>query len=181
MTAVAEKPDISRALKIHGYMQEAELEQLGKWAQTHPVIIEIGSYLGRSTRALADNTEGTVWAVDDWYGPRDVKLYEPDRKSIFGWFCDNMADHIRSFKVVPMRANTHIGYPMFWFTPDMIFIDGSHEYEDVVRDINWARTVMPNGLLCGHDSTHSAVFNALCDTLRRFERVPETTLWYTGE
>jgi hypothetical protein len=34
----------------------------------------------------------------------------------------------------------------------MIFLDGDHSYDAVIRDINWAISVMRDGgLLCGHD------------------------------
>ena len=50
--------DISRAKSVEGWMAEAELTWLACQAQTAKVIVEVGSHVGRSTRALADHTTG---------------------------------------------------------------------------------------------------------------------------
>jgi hypothetical protein len=63
-------------------MSIGELRFLAEHANKSKVIIEAGSYLGRSTRALADNTTWScIHAVDPWDGvyegydhPRDDAL-----------------------------------------------------------------------------------------------------------
>ena len=57
---------LDKALSIPGWMTVTEFCWLAEQATKHLRIVEIGSYLGRSTRALADNTPGWVLAVDDW-------------------------------------------------------------------------------------------------------------------
>jgi predicted O-methyltransferase YrrM len=54
--------NIARALATDGWMSEAELFWLATQAQQHRRIVELGSFLGRSTRALADHTPGIVYA-----------------------------------------------------------------------------------------------------------------------
>jgi hypothetical protein len=60
------------AIEIPGWMSEIDLQWLGEQAKHHDLIVEIGSYQGRSTRALGDNARGVVYAVDDWKGLRSV-------------------------------------------------------------------------------------------------------------
>src|SRR5947199_8512111 len=86
--------DISKALSIQGWMSEPELNWLAETAQTAKVIVEVGSHVGRSTRALADNTQGTLIAVDDWYGPRDTIIKHSERVSgtILKQFVQNLED-----------------------------------------------------------------------------------------
>src|SRR5262245_42246367 len=60
---------LERALAIEGWMAPRELFWLAEIAQNSDNIIEIGSYKGRSTRALCDNARGKVTAVDPWSGP----------------------------------------------------------------------------------------------------------------
>jgi predicted O-methyltransferase YrrM len=168
-------PSIERALTIDGWMTEPELLWLAKQASEHNSIVEVGSYLGRSTRALLDNTEGIVYAVDDWKGPRDA--YVENRKRIFTDFCLNIEEHITNNKVRVIRCD-HSDV-QFDGKADMIFIDGSHEYEDVKRDILfWKQKLLPGGLLCGHDATYPAVAEAITETLGDAVIAPDTTIWW---
>jgi hypothetical protein len=177
--------NIENAKRIDGWMSEKELHWLAAQASTKKSIVEIGSFLGRSTRALADNTEGVVYAMDDWKGPRDIYIAKETSNTFYDQFVENMGDLIASGKVVPVRANhreleTEI-------EPDMVFIDGSHTYEDVKADVEFWKTRVNGGVLCGHDIDYLTVSNAVRDTLGDdFTTVLETNLWYrktgfTGE
>jgi len=54
MEAIMSLIDISRADKIQGWMEIEELRWLAETAKMHSNICEIGSWKGRSTRAMAD-------------------------------------------------------------------------------------------------------------------------------
>lgn len=154
--------DISKALQIEGWMQPAELQWLAEQAQSSKVIVEVGSYLGRSTRALADNTQAILIAVDDFYGPRDtteIKRFE--RQTIFQRFVKNLEDsrcaQSKQLIVWP-HDHTDITPKLIAatfgaeFRPDFIFIDGHHEYVNVHHDISvWYPFLADGGLICGHD------------------------------
>src|SRR5258708_21030191 len=166
-------------------MSEAELTWLAEQAAWHKVIVEMGRYLGRSTRALGDNTTGTVYAIDDWYGPRDVEIPEEERTKIFETFVRNM-DGLRP-KVQPIRCDHGDALPTTEPLmgpptadgPDMIFIDGDHQYENVKRDIEtWWKRLKPGGLLCGHDVQLRGVSEALAETFGDVQIVPNTLIWY---
>lgn len=164
---------IEKALAIDGWMSEVELAWLAEQAATHYRIVEIGSHLGRSTRALADNTPGTVYAVDTWYGPPEVSIPIWEREKIYDQFLANMNGLIEAGKVVPLRVN-HRDIKVD-FIPDMVFIDGSHQYEDVKRDLEKWRGYP--ALLCGHDATWEEVKKALGELPDTIELVPDTDIW----
>jgi predicted O-methyltransferase YrrM len=168
---------LEKAMQIDGWMKPAELDWLRIQASQHNHILEIGSYLGRSTRVLGDNTPGKVIAVDDWYGPRDVNL--TDRARIYDTFHANLKDLIESGKVVPFRTDLNHFQWNGHGTPDMIFIDGDHAYESVARDI---RTMLPllanGGLLCGHDYNWPSVAQAVKELVPSARQVPNTAIWY---
>jgi len=150
--------DISRALAIPGWMDPPDLAWLAQAAVHAERIVEIGSWKGRSTRALADHTAGVVYAVDPWGGPyigaknRPLKL----KTAVLPAFTLSLQDHITSGRVVPMQATSSAAVPQlleqFGQTFDLVFIDGDHRRASVLQDIALARTILRDGgILCGHD------------------------------
>jgi len=152
---------IEKALSIRGWMTEPELWWLAIQASSRKKIVELGSYYGRSTRAIGDNTPGIVYAVDHFNGPADVSLLEFERTSIWPIFSKNLSDLIASGKVVPIKTNHE------QFDPpnddfDMIFIDGDHRYEATKRDIKrWIGKCRKPALISGHDYSHPGVRQAV--------------------
>jgi predicted O-methyltransferase YrrM len=140
--------DITKALGIHGWMTQDELEWLAEQASQRSTIAEIGSYRGRSTRALAENTAGTIIAIDTWDGSSD---FTPEQRAgLFEDFQRNMAglDNVRPLRMTSLEASESLGDRQF----DMIFIDAEHDYDNVKADIQaWLPRLKPGGLLCGHD------------------------------
>ena len=133
---------------------------LATQAQTHRRIVEVGSFMGQSTRALADNTEGMVFAFDNWQGPWDVEMTTEERQAIRSTFETNLAEHLASGKVVMLTGDHR--RPPTGLHPDMVFIDGDHAYESVLLDVSfWRAQLTPGGLLCGDDWDHVPVHSAI--------------------
>jgi SAM-dependent methyltransferase len=148
--------NINRALEISGWMDEAELLWLAEQAQCHKDIVEIGSWMGRSTRALADNTEGSVWAVDTWKGSDEhTHLLEGKSENwLYEEFQRNM-EGLPKGRLYPFRDLSLAAAECFQRMKikfDMVFIDADHGYECAKDDIQaWRKLLVPGGLLCGHD------------------------------
>lgn len=145
--------DITKALLIEGWMNLPELLWLAERAQQSNIIIEFGCYHGRSTRALADNTPGKVYAVDPWDGKYLLNDGRPAsfNTACYDNFASNLDSHIKSGKVIPIKNHSWA-----FKSPekaDFIFIDGDHRYEAVLDDIKHALKLlkMPGGILAGHD------------------------------
>lgn len=162
--------DLTRAQAINGWMDRKELRWLAGAARACTgAIIEVGSYEGRTTRALADNTSATVYAVDPWDG-RGVVSPTPGAvltDAAFPVFCLNLADHIAAGRVVPVKAILEEAVPKFadlglWRPPakvggaDLVFIDADHHYATIRRNIDIAlRLLRPGGIIAGHDFGHA--------------------------
>lgn len=141
--------NILRAVAIRGWMTEAELTWLAQQAEIHTKIVEVGSFCGRSCRALADNTWGTVTAVDTWGRETSIHAYG-DIEKVFEEFKANIADltNVRIVRMTSIQAAEYLKGEEF----DMVFIDADHNYEPVKADIQaWLPFIKPGGLICGHD------------------------------
>jgi predicted O-methyltransferase YrrM len=180
---------LHKALDTPGFMESQELIWLAVQARAHHRILELGSFLGRSTRALADNTAGVVYAADDWNGLRDqdwpselatelaTEVNANFRENCLLGFMTHLQDHIESGKVRVVHADHSLseGWPPF---PDMVFVDGDHRYENCKRDIeNALLRLRPGGLLCGHDRHWPGVKQAVAELLPGSVEVPNTSIW----
>lgn len=148
---------IENALKIDGWMNKGELEWLATQAENAQTIIEIGVWQGRTTTALADNTSGIVYAVDHFRGSPELTygLYGRDEFWQSSIFKMNLLPHLNSGKVKMVASPSDVAFTQFWNSgvrADFIFLDGSHHYMDVLREIMWYRQILnPGGIIAGHD------------------------------
>jgi len=160
-----------------------ELLWLATQALERQFIVEFGSFHGRSARAIADNMmpEGKLWCVDPWKG--DYKFEDgnviPITTYVMPDFVHNLQDHIDSGRVLPVRNFSYNFKPSFQV--DMVFIDGDHRYDTVVKDIKRAYELLrPGGLICGHDYDHPSwpgVRQAVTELVGPVEIVD--TIWHT--
>lgn len=168
---------------------DAERVQLAAWARDRKAIVEVGCWLGHTTRVLAGATPGTVWAVDHWLGtPNDCATqanFYPEvdalgAERIFGEFVRNIAgfDNVKVMRMSSVEAATLAAQHGKRF--DMIFIDADHSYDAVCEDIRaWRELLMPRGLLCGHDyrKSCSGVRHAV-DELVPARRIGPDAIWW---
>lgn len=181
-------PRIREAARIEGWMETDELLWLADMASTHTSIVEIGSWRGRSTRALADNTKGKVLCVDTWSLDHVVDLAEyynkgkqPDPDWVWDEFRINMVGLESKVHALRMTSSAAFAEIPDALKFDMVFIDGSHEYNDIRHDITaWRSKLTPGGLLCGHDYTHEwpDVIRAVDELVPNVKQVDKTSIWY---
>lgn len=154
---------VQAACGIQGWMTAPELEWLAKTAETRRTIIEVGSWKGRSTKALAYSTSGVVYAVDHFAGSKDelssshAEASRLGSDAIYDAFRANLATEIKVGRVVPVRSDSLEAIPILQKLlmekkADMIFIDCDHSYEAVKADIAaYMPLLADGGILCGHD------------------------------
>jgi hypothetical protein len=121
------------------------------------VIVELGAWLGTSTRWFCENSSAKVFSVDHWKGSiehqgrKDVKDKLPMLYETFLVNCWAFRD-----RIIPVRMDTISGMHYIHdndIKPDMIFVDASHEYDDVINDLETASMLFPKAILCGDDWT----------------------------
>jgi len=179
---------IEKATYCKGYMTDIELRWLAREAKKHRVVIEVGSWRGRSTRALGDNTLGVVYAVDHFNGSEGEQGWHSDARLndgdfAFIDFCNNNFDLIQSGRIIPLRGTSMNMAQLLkkhGVKADMIFIDADHSYEAVKRDVEtWQELLTDDGLLCGHDArAWAGVDRAISETLHQHYIGENTTIWF---
>jgi predicted O-methyltransferase YrrM len=136
------------------------------------VFIELGSWMGESAisiaRAIPEN--GILYCVDTWMGSKE-HANDPKLLTLYNQFLSNIVHTGLKNKVVPIQMRTDEAITYFYMNnilADAIYIDASHEYEDVVKDIeNYWPIVRPGGVLCGDDHDWPDVKKAVDEFLIR--------------
>ena len=148
---------------IPGWMSEPDMRFLfntAKAAKGAGVIVEIGSFKGRSTVALAlGSKEGNktfVYAIDkfeEFTANKNRNKYP----HFYEDFTRNVADANVSNIVFPMKMTSEKASTL-WCKNDcrdisFLFIDGDHAYESVKQDFElWAKHVIIGGTVAFHDT-----------------------------
>ncbi|MCH8999221.1 MAG: class I SAM-dependent methyltransferase, partial [Proteobacteria bacterium] len=129
-------------------------------------MVEIGSYLGRSTVVLGSVVKhicprAKVYAID----PHEGELTSPDgtpelADPTFEQFMRNIRAAGLETVVEPIRSRS---YEVKWDRPiSLLLVDGLHDYENVSRDFHHFEShVVPGGYVAFHDygDTYTGVKN----------------------
>ena len=194
---IADKLFPPAEMKIEGWMTPAELRWLKSAAASMGSIVEIGCWKGRSTHALASSCKGPVYAVDTWGGSPgelDGAHAEALHGRVYEQFVENLSDcnNVIIMREDSVTASQHFGYSpkrVSCFTDDgmyheedfdgsidMVFIDASHEYEDVKADIEAWRP-KARRLICGHDYNWPGVKRAVDEAFGGRATIAEGSIW----
>lgn len=138
---------------------------------------EVGAATGVTTKWLLDNcpTLGQLIIADDW---RPI----PNSGQ---WEMDNMEQIFRNkFKGEKrLLILKGLSWQMASRVPDIsldfVFIDASHDYESVKKDLKaWDPKIRPGGLLCGHDLHFEGVREALAELPETYFETGIDNTWF---
>ncbi|KOP26062.1 glycosyl transferase family 1 [Hapalosiphon sp. MRB220] len=148
---------------IEGFMIPGQEEYLFNKVKSLPedaVIVEIGSFKGRSTVAMGYACIGThrkIYAIDTWDG-NDSDFAE--RQFFEIWQQNIQANDLEEY-VLPLRGYSHDVLKDWQELTngkaiDFIFIDGSHQYLDVLKDFEMSFSLVKDGgWIAFHDVIHT--------------------------
>lgn len=173
-------------------MEPHELVWLASVAARSELIVEIGAWKGRTTRALADHARGSIIVVDNWCDAsenldlRNEELATRGPEAIEGDWRANLSDHLIGGRLQLLRGNS----PDMAIdvarcaadAPDFIFIDADHSVEGCRADIcGYEVLVRPGGILAGHDYTtdkHPGVRVAVDEHFGPLVRQGPGSIWW---
>lgn len=126
-------------------------------------FVEVGSWKGRSSLFMAteianSGKEIDFYCVDTWEGSIEHKNYT-ELQDLYSIFLNNMKPvekYYHHLKTPSLKAVNYFDDQSL----DFVFIDASHEYEDVKNDIiAWLPKVKKGGILAGHDYYENSTFS----------------------
>lgn len=118
------------------------------------VVIEVGSWLGSSTRHIAKTLppDGVVFAVDHWMGSANEDNSAFDIPNLYRQFLSNVIHEKLTHKIIPIKMSSDAAARSLNIYPDLIYIDATHEFASVFCDlVLWYPFVEGHGILCGDD------------------------------
>ena len=147
---------------VEGLITEAQTRRLFQRARGVPDggrIVEIGSFRGRSTIALALGAPGRteIVAIDPYLPSKDgapIDEGEAARESFFANLdACGVADRVRQVRQRSSEAVAQVDGEI-----DLLWIDGDHGYRAVRDDVDiWAARVPPGGTMLLHDAWSSVL------------------------
>lgn len=155
-------------------------------ADIEGMIVEIGSWEGRSTIALANAAHPrTIQAVDTWAGsPGEISADLASKRDVFAKWSANVQHYTKG----NVQANR---MPWRQFHNDMrnagpfdtppialLFIDAEHTYDEVHDTVlSFLPYMAPGSVICGDDSHHPPIRHAIDDLFGIGTLEFEATLW----
>jgi MMP 1-O-methyltransferase len=146
---------------VPGWMTRPELEVIARAAADvpeHGLIVEIGSFAGRSSVHWAANSRPSVeiccmdpfdFVIDDY----SFEHIQGDASAVRGrpsgeLFAEQTREWAGRLTMLAQRSPP----PSWDRQADVIFVDGDHSAEGLHRDLQfWSDRVKPGGRLLGHD------------------------------
>jgi predicted O-methyltransferase YrrM len=142
------------------------------------VGVEVGAATGHTTVYLLERCKHLtkLYIADDW---RHVVTSGKE------WDQDNMEEVFR--KKVGRDKRIHILKGLSWEVAsavkdgslDFAFIDASHDYESVKKDLDaWLPKIRKGGIICGHDLHSEGVVQALKEKFGTYSDTKIDHVWY---
>ena len=185
--AVVERSSEDVDLIKNDWMSERETRWLIDHAQKGEAFVEVGCWKGVTTRNLGIHAPQTrIYGIDNFMGSQEhhnpnSPNYEPRLKDEH-WLFNECKENTQELQNVSILSMDSVGAAQMFkemqIRPECVFIDASHEYDDVKTDIEvWLPIVKDGGILCGHDLNWPGVRRAVEELLPGAAPVAGTSIW----
>jgi predicted O-methyltransferase YrrM len=164
--AIPSTTTVEECMLLYSYVKQLE---------PNAIIVELGTGLGRTTAAMAYACIGSsrkIYTIDNYsQATRFTQVVKSD------WSLTAAQENLKRLNLdehVVFLNYTTTDPALLTIIPtpiDMVFIDATHTYQEVVNDINfWKAVLRMNGIMCGHDwglecSDGREVIKAVADTV----------------
>lgn len=171
----------------HGWFPKWNSQLLLPLVKDKKLVLELGSWLGKSTREWLTNSEANVICVDTWEGSIEHNQNDKRVQALYNTFMSNQKqwqDRVFPMRMTSVKALLELQkYPDI--QPDFIYIDASHQYEDVYLDLSLCYNAYPNAVIVGDDwgwhnksqSKRKTVQEAVKEFCKNYKKEYEANRW----
>ena len=145
-----------KAQNMEGHLTRLEgiaLRDIARRYASNGIIVEIGSYLGKSSNYLAGalTKGGHLYCIDPWFGEGGwIKGKTGKETDTYNQFLSNMKSWTGKFTA--LRGYSTDVVKNWTQQIDLLWIDGDHTYEGCSSDIMlWYPFLKKDGWICLHD------------------------------
>jgi len=136
-----------------GWCPQTNIDTLRELIRKHKIksVIEVGCFVGLSTVFFAE--QGCkVWAIDTFDAAKRERYLNPQYKKVAEFQYRVFRKNTQAFRNVIPLVMTSEEAAYLNIEADLVYIDASHNYEDVKKDIAlWLPKAKK--ILCGDDYT----------------------------
>ena len=185
------KLNLEIAFKIPGYTNAYDLVDLHVLAMQVPKggkAVEIGCWKGRSSYAIWSGLDSDDFTVVDTFGgtPGEEEFFKDAGETACLEFSNNMLDAFHRVPNICLNDSVQAAKLFPDRCVDLLFIDGDHSTERVIRDIRaWLPKMKVNSIMAGHDYDRETVREGVKRCFRSPGMItPAGTIWIqhiTGE
>ncbi len=170
------KPSVSAPVAHLGWCNESAQKLLREELKSSDrVIVELGAWLGLSTRLIAELAPGAdIITIDTWAGSPEHRA-RPEWASMLPALFETFVAMNWEYRerITPLRANTLEGLQLIasvGLQADVVYIDAEHSYEAVRSELEMCHRLFPNARLIGDDYHDANVRRAVDDFATRAGR-----------
>jgi len=146
-------------------------------------FVEVGCWKGKSSSYMAVEIANSAkdiefYCVDTWDGSKEHLNGDFDLNSLYEIFTNNMSS-VKEFYIPIKMTSIEASKTFEDNSLDFVFLNASHEYEDVKEDIlHWLPKIKSGGIFAGHDYAPSCgVYNAVNESLHNVSSSPKEICW----
>lgn len=149
------EPETDDPKSDHGWLGPANRRQLKKILdEVDPmIVIELGSWLGKSARFFVENSRAVVICIDTWKGSRvhqRKKFRDQHLKTLWKSFLSTNRKY--KDRILPIKMSTLEASTLDLPKADLIYVDACHYTLDVYGDLcSYYRFLSDGGVICGDD------------------------------
>jgi hypothetical protein len=160
------------------------------------IFVEIGTFTGGGIKYLLGKKENIfIISIDTWDNQLLIDILKKDKQlesnpyhifeiineletySIYDAFLTNIWEN--KDKILPLKMDSINGLEKIKelnITPDVIYIDSSHQYENTKNELDVANNLFPNSIIYGDDysETYDGVIRAVDEFIKKHNYTLET-------